>query len=178
MAKHDFTPEMMRHYFSYDPETGVLRWKNPSRINGTQPGAIAGCLDSTNHRRLVTINYKRLKAHHIIWAYQTGEWPTRHIDHVNRDPSDNRWCNLREATASDNQCNQGKNRRNTSGYKGVTWHKQSGKWIATIMRNNKSYWLGCFSTKEEARDAYIEASLKLHGEFSYYHQIRPSGAKR
>jgi hypothetical protein len=108
----------------------------------------------------------------------TGSWPKEQIDHINGDPLDNRWSNLREATQSQNNWNTRLSRNNTSGYKGVSWHKGERKWDATIMAYGKSHFLGRFKTKEEARDAYIDASKKLHGEFSRFHQIRPSGAKR
>lgn len=183
MAKRNPTeypdPALLREYFSYSPETGELRWKKAKR--SINVGDIAGCLSSIpggGHRRIVGFNYQLFHDYRIVWAIVTGKWPTQQIDHINGDPLDNRWCNLREATQSENNWNIRRASNNTSGYKGVSWHSGTKKWTAAIMRNRKSHWLGSFETKGEARQAYIQASKKLHGEFSIFHQIRPSGAKR
>ena len=52
----------------------------------------------------------------------------RCIDHINRDRLDNRLCNLRWATHSENSLNTGLRKDNTSGYKGVSWEKSRNKW--------------------------------------------------
>jgi hypothetical protein len=54
-----------------------------------------------------------------------GKWPAAGIDHINGNKSDNRWLNLREATQSQNMTNTGNRADNSSGYKGVCWHKAS-----------------------------------------------------
>lgn len=87
------------------------------------------------------------------------------VDHINHDTLDNRRVNLRICTHSQNLMNRGKNRNNSSGYKGVYWSKAAGKWYAQIKVNRKSNYLGLFLTKEEAHKAYREASKKFHGEF-------------
>ncbi len=69
-------------------------------------------------------------------------------DHINRNGLDNRRCNLRLATASQNGCNTGKRKDNTSGYKGVCWdHK---KWRAYIRVNGKRIHLGLFDDIKDA----------------------------
>jgi hypothetical protein len=56
---------------------------------------------------------------------------------------------------------------NTSGYKGVSFHKASRKWCSSIGIGNKKYkWLGLFDTPIEAHKAYSEACLFYHGEFA------------
>jgi hypothetical protein len=158
------TPEELHDLFDYNPETGHLIWKvNAARRR--KPGDIAGC-KSTDGRILVGIRRKIYKAHRIIWAMQTGEWPKHKIDHINEDPSDNRWSNLRAATQSENMRNITRIKSNTSGFKGVGWSRVSKKWRAYIKVDGVNYHLGLFETKEEASFAYKAAAAKLHGVFA------------
>ena len=86
-------------------------------------------------------------------------------DHSDGDGLNNRRDNLRVATRSQNQHNQRVALRNTSGFKGVTWHKAKGKWNALIKLHGKRRNLGYFSLAEDAAAAYAKASEELHGEF-------------
>jgi hypothetical protein len=97
---------------------------------------------------------------------QTGKWPDKQIDHINEDPSDNRWSKLRLATKAQNMRNITRTKAKTSGYKGVGWSKASQKWRAYIRADGINYHLGLFKTKEEAAAAYKAAADKLHGEFA------------
>lgn len=157
------TPEQLQEMFDYNPENGLLFWKirNSKRV---RIGDVAGCRASDG-RILVGIRGRIYKAHRIAWAITTGEWPKDMIDHVNGDPSDNRLCNLREATKSQNMMNVGKIKSNTSGIKGVGWSKASQKWRAYIRVNKKDIHLGLFENIEDAKKARIEAAIKYHGEF-------------
>jgi hypothetical protein len=87
------------------------------------------------------------------------------VDHINMNTLDNRKENLRIATRSQNQFNRNKQSNNTSGYKGVYWHRQKAKWDSIIIVNKKRIFLGSYSTPEEAYNAYREAALEMHGEF-------------
>ena len=86
-------------------------------------------------------------------------------DHANGNTLDNRKCNLRICTAAENTRNQKRRTDNSSGYKGVSWAKRRGKWVAQIIKDGKHHFLGHFSTPEEAHNAYCEASKNYHGEF-------------
>ena len=55
---------------------------------------------------------------------------------------------------------------NTSGFKGVTLCRRSGKWIAKIKDNKTLVFLGRFDSPQKAHDAYCEAALKYHGKFA------------
>ena len=88
-----------------------------------------------------------------------------HVDHINGDTLDNRKENLRICSIAENQWNRGKSRNNTSGYKGVCWHKGNNKWIANITVNKKTINLGSFDSPELAYNAYCESAKKLHGDF-------------
>lgn len=87
-------------------------------------------------------------------------------EHINGDTLDNRRDNLRIATRSQNARNRGKQSNNKSGYKGVHFHKASGKWIAEIGLNGKHIYLGLYSTPQLAHEAYCKAAEQLHGEYA------------
>jgi hypothetical protein len=93
------------------------------------------------------------------------------VDHINGDKLDNRKSNLRICSISDNNKNVGKRSHNTSGFKGVYWHKGTGKWISYIRANGQRMHLGCFECKIQAAIAYNEAALKYHGKFANLNQI-------
>lgn len=87
------------------------------------------------------------------------------VDHIDGDGLNNRRSNLRLATASQNMCNQRLTARNTSGFKGVSWHGRSAKWQSHIMLHGKSHNLGQFNCPTAAHFAYAKASRAMHGEF-------------
>lgn len=88
------------------------------------------------------------------------------IDHKNRNTLDNRRCNLRYATSAQNKYNRAAEYDSSTKIKGVQVNR-IGKWNALIRFNGKRLYLGNFTTKEEAGNAYNKASIKLHKEFSY-----------
>lgn len=90
-------------------------------------------------------------------------------DHIDGNGLNNMRTNLRIATKAENAYNQSKHSNNSSGYKGVDWHKRSGKWQAQIMINYKKKWLGYYMTPEAAHNAYCAASTRLHGEFARHY---------
>lgn len=94
------------------------------------------------------------------------------VDHINHDTLDNRKCNLRVCTNSQNLMNSRKRSNNTSGYKGVFWDKDIHKWRAQITVGKKQKYLGSFISKSDAALAYNEASLEFHGEFGYKNIIK------
>ena len=96
----------------------------------------------------------------------TGEWPADCVDHRDVDKLNNRWENLRAACHSENGTNRKLFPNNTSGYKGVSWHKRMGKFQAHISKNRVDRYLGTFDDAESASEAYVKASEKYHGEFA------------
>lgn len=91
-----------------------------------------------------------------------------HLDTDHRDGNglNNRRSNLRNATKSQNMHNARQRVDNSSGYKGVCWHKKKSKWVARIRLNGRQHHLGYFSTPQDAHEAYRQASDRMHGEFS------------
>jgi len=88
-----------------------------------------------------------------------------HVDHINGDGLDNRRENLRVCTNAQNRLNSRRYRNNTSGAKGVSWCKKTGKWYARIAVDGRRVFLGFFPTINEASDAYAKASSAMHGAF-------------
>jgi hypothetical protein len=89
------------------------------------------------------------------------------IDHINHNPMDNRSANLRAATHSQNICH----RRKRSGakyskYKGITWRKDTRKWVARITFEKIGIHLGFFENEIDAARAYDDAAKIYHGEFA------------
>lgn len=104
-------------------------------------------------------------AHRVAWCLYYGEWPMAEIDHVNRCKSDNRICNLRSATASQNRCNRGAQSNSKTGVKGVSPAKTAGKWLARIRIDGIQRHLGTFGSIEDAKREYQKAAISLHGSF-------------
>lgn len=88
------------------------------------------------------------------------------VDHINMDPLDNRRCNLRLATHSQNNWNRRKSKNNRTGFKGVGFHKASKSYRARIATYGKQVLIGRFATPELAYAAYVDASKRFHGEFA------------
>jgi HNH endonuclease/AP2 domain len=173
----DFTQAIVRELLDYDPETGVLTWKQRERkwfnaeIRWRQWNTrYAG-------KRAFTYVHKgylvgkilgiRTSAHQLAFLWKTGRWPYE-VDHRNTIGTDNRWKNLREATKAQNAWNQGLRVSNTSGFKGVYWAKKIRKWRAQINIDSRRTALGQFDTPEEAHAAWCAVAQALHGDFARY----------
>lgn len=156
------SPQELCEMLSYDEATGELRWKKKGLGRRSER---AGGLAAQGYI-YICVRGKRILAHRAIWAIVYGEWPQSIVDHVNMDRTDNRLCNLRLATKSQNACNTRLYRNNTSGVKGVRWRQNAKKWTAEIRVNGRSKHLGTYDNKEDAAMAYAVAAQKLHGEFA------------
>ena len=147
----------------YEPETGALFWTKPGHL--VRAGDRA---DRLAHRgRVIAALGTAIAAHRAAYLVMTGRLPSAVIDHINGDPSDNRWSNLREATHAENLRNRGAQRDNASGFKGVYFCDRGIRhYRAVIVLNKRKIYLGVFATPEEAHAAYCVAAEKYHGEFA------------
>ena len=95
--------------------------------------------------------YKHLSLHRLLMNAPAGT----EVDHINGITHDNRKSNLRIVTTQENQ-------HNHKAVKGYSWHKNAGKYYATIGLNNKTINLGSYNTADEARQAYLDAKRIYH----------------
>ncbi len=149
MLTHDELKERMY----YDSETGLF---NRLKNNYGKTGHL-------HKSGYIKISFKRKMyyVHRLAWLYHYGVWPKNQIDHINGIKSDNRVCNLREATNTQNQYNTKKPKNNTSGYKGISWMKREKRWRVRINLDKKEICGGYFSDIEKAKEKLI----KLHQEY-------------
>lgn len=151
------TQEILRSLITYDPETGTLA-RLPS-------GRAAGAVNDNGYV-LISIRKKQYRAHRLAWLYMTGSWPVADLDHINGIRTDNRIANLREATRSQNLFNKKMDRRNKSGFRGVSWTTKKKLWGAHIKKDRKTRFIGYFRSPEAAYAAYCKQASVLFEEFA------------
>jgi hypothetical protein len=169
----------LRELLVYEPETGIFWWRRQSNATGPTLGVRerwanqrAGALTVQGYS-IINVDGERFRSVRLAWLYMTGEWPTNHIDHINGDPADDRWVNLREATRSENMANAKLIRtNNTSGARGVSWNKRLEKWHARVNFERRLYHCGYFNSFEEAVESRDRKAAQLHGAFAQLN--RPS----
>lgn len=161
----------------YNPDTGLFIWLErsahhfkPGRYgsnviaaawNERYAGKPAFSQPNGKGYLFGTINSKHYAAHRVAYAIMTGSWPSWTVDHINGNPTDNRFANLREATPAQQMMNAAKKRTNT---RGVACHKRSGevKFSASIRVH-----LGYFNSAKEASEAYEKAAKQVHDREFY-----------
>ncbi len=166
MSTDTLTAERLRSILDYNPDTGEFHWRTAAR-GGLKAGRRTGCLDKSTGYIVINVDSKKRYAQRLAWLYMTGHWPDPEADHRDLDKTNNRFNNLREADKAKNMWNRKIPKTNTSGVKGVSFHKPTGKWRADIRFRGKQYFLGLFFTINEAKEAWDEAATELHGEFVY-----------
>jgi hypothetical protein len=161
MRKSDstLTQSRLQEVLDYNPETGEFRRK-VATSSRAKVGAVAGGLNIRGYWQ-ISVDNEQYYAHRLAWLYMTGEWPDKGVDHRNGVITDNRICNLREASNSQNGQNSLYS-RGCSRYRGVCWNKRKNKWLARIVVNGKQIFLGYFSIEELAAASYQEAQRKFH----------------
>jgi len=171
------SPDLLRKLLRYEPETGSLYWlERPLEMfkserarnswNTRYAGNPALTADSGHGYLIGCVLNQMQKAHRVIWAMQTGAWPTDEVDHINRNRSDNRWANLRQATRSENMRNVSSDPKSKSQYLGVSWYAAKQKWQAQISAGAWRKTIGRFDDEVSAARAYDAAARLYHGEFA------------
>lgn len=102
--------------------------------------------------------------YHILSRYLLKAPRNKDIDHRDRDSLNNTLKNLRLVNKSQNQMNARKG--NISGFKGVYWHKHTGRWTAAATHKRKKHFLGYFKDRFEAAKAYDKKAQELFGEYA------------
>lgn len=168
--------DLLRQVLTLDETSGRLYWKARPEFmfeGGKRPSAVAckswnnrhagkEALSSYDHMGYLRgcIFGRHVKAHRVIYALLFGEWPSGDIDHINGITSDNRPENLRAVNRSENMKNSSLRADNKTGYTGVSFSKDRGKYRAVIQVNERQIDLGLFDTAEAAFRARQEASKK------------------
>ena len=174
--------EFLFQCFNYDPDTGVLTWKERprshfatdrgwSKFHTSFAGTAAGVVTNLEGDRsciLVCINGTRYLAHRIIWKMLTDQEPPE-VDHWDGDDLNNRKANLRAADRKTNARNVKKHVDNPR-MKGVYPNKKG--WCSKIMLDGVTHHLGTYQTQEEAYAAYCKAARELHREFANFGEDR------
>jgi hypothetical protein len=107
----------------------------------------------------------------VIYMHRVLLQTPQQVDHKNSDRLDNRKSNLRVCSNAENNRNKPLHANNTSGYKGVVWHRQTQKWRAQLMVNGKPVHGGLFKSKVDAAKAYNLIAKKHFGRFAKLNKI-------
>ncbi|WP_162292051.1 HNH endonuclease [Stenotrophomonas maltophilia] len=152
----------LRELLAYDPVTGALTWI-VYRNSKCRPGSTAGYIGPTGYR-IVEIEGKAYAAHRIAFILHSGSdiADGLEIDHKDGVRDNNAADNLRAVTTSGNAQNRKLRSDNSSGYVGVSWHRQTQKWWAQIDHEGRRISLGLHATPEAASKAYLKAKKDLH----------------
>jgi hypothetical protein len=148
----------LRKILKYQQDTGLFFWKiAPS---GRLAGQLAGSKDRQGYIR-IKINNIKYAAHRLAWMYVHGNFPNNFIDHINGIKDDNRICNIRDVTRSENMQNINKPQGNNI-YLGVYKVGKNEKYRSKIGINGRQIHLGYFSSVEEAKNSYVQAKKTYH----------------
>lgn len=143
-----------------DADLAQLRWC-------IQSGYVGRATYTSEGGRYGILIHRAILARMLGRELEKGEL----TDHINGDKLDNRRCNLRLATPSQNQHNRGGWKKSATGFKGVSFHKRRGRWTAQIGHKNHLHHLGYFDTPIDAAIAYNAAAIKYHGDFARLNDI-------
>lgn len=163
------TQANLRELLSCDKETGGWTWiKKPSKYANIRIGQPAGSLNKDGYI-YIKINGYNYPSHRLVWLYFYGYSPTKPrplIDHINQVKTDNRLCNLREASYAENALNKGGHSDSLSGIKGV-YRRRNGRYAAQIKDTSigKMKHLGTYDTIQEAKSVHDAKAKELHGVF-------------
>ncbi len=155
------TQEQLKAVVSYCPDTGLFT-RIAVTCNRVKVGDIPSHVNGEGYVNF-RVNGILHKAHRLAWLYMHGEWPSGQLDHINGIRTDNRICNLRIATNSQNQQNRIAPRKdNETKLTGVGFFSPRNKWRARIAINKNLHFLGYFDSKDAAAAAYMKAKNELH----------------
>ena len=162
--KITLTHDRLLSIIKYLPETGemvnIVPRKN-SKCVGEKLGARSG-----NGQIMLSVDGRAYQMHRLAWFWMTGEWPKNLIDHKDRDPTNNKWSNLRESDRAQNGHNANKKRNNTTGITGIWYCKKRKKYIAEIFVRGVKISLGASEDKQVAAELRAEAEKKYFGKYA------------
>jgi hypothetical protein len=166
-----FSSSYLAQRLDYNPITGDLLW-NPKRCKraidkswNTRYAGRSAAAKADGRHAITKIDNISIPSHQIIWKMTFGDAPLNLIDHINRNGFDNRLCNLREATNSQNNQNRSVGEHSKSGHVGVTWYARDRCWRVQIEYEH----LGYFDNLEDAITVRRKAEKDRWGEYAPTH---------
>lgn len=159
--------DLLQERFNYNAETGSFSWKKLYRRNDLI-GKECNTINTKQGHYSACVGRVSFAVHRLIYKYMTGNEPDI-IDHINGNPQDNRWVNLRSVTHHENMKNMSLPKSNKSGFMGVRYRKDHNRWQSSVNHKGKTIHLGYYETKEEGLAARKAANIILgftsrHGE--------------
>lgn len=161
----------IREHLSYDETSGFVKVLKPyaKKAAGDVVGSRMYRKDGApKHMEIRFFGY-RLKIHHVAFFLKMRWWPTKMVDHANNNPFDNRWENLRHATASENAISRGVCRRNRLGIKGVSHYKTRKGDVYRVRVGGTE--VGKYSNLRAAIIAYNAFVLDNYGKFAHVNRV-------
>lgn len=157
--------ERVAELVRYEPETGNFYYTT-RRSNACRKDGIAGT-NGPRGDRILRMDGKTYLAHRVAFVLMTGKWPSFDVDHIDGNPSNNKWENLRDISHKMNSYNVHKvpSHKKHSNLLGAQWCAQGGFWKTEIMVEGKRFRLGTFDTEAEASAAYMQAKRDMHPGF-------------
>jgi len=148
----ELTQAELKEVLRYEPESGKWFWIKTSKYRKSNLGKEAGCVSKSGNlkgRRSINVRGKLYLASRLAWLYMTGKWPKHMIDHMDGNPSNDKWENLRDIRRGENVRNSMK--------RGYTWCNDRSKWRVRYRLNGKLNHIGYFNCQLDARAAYLSA---------------------
>lgn len=155
------TRDRLHELLIYNKGTGL--WTRRVGVRGYVAGSKVG---SVRHdgRTIICVDGKKYLASRLAFMYVLGRWPDPEADHRDKDRSNDRWSNLRDATHSQNNCNTTLRSDNTTGARGV--RRMRNGWQVRVHTNGQCHYLGTYKSIEVAARVAAKARAKMHGDFS------------
>jgi len=176
-AKEKIDAKLVQRAFRYCPQTGKFwhqerpsAWfRSPAAAaawNAAYAGKPVGRAYHNKGYHLLTFQNKKIRAHRAAFACELGHWPHGEVDHINGDPADNRWSNLRVCSHRLNRVNTGGWENSSSKFVGVSWNRRAGKWMAQYMAGGVNHYLGLYESAEGAARARDAAMKRRFGSWA------------
>lgn len=160
-SKSTLTAARLRELLHYDPETGVFTRLTRSAWNVVR-GSNAGTVTRQGYIQ-ISVDGRSYLAHRLAILFVRGEFPECEVDHIDGVKSNNALLNIRCVDLFVNHQNiRSAHKDNKTGFLGVSFRKDVGKFSANIYSNSRNVPLGWFETPQEAHAAYVEAKRRLH----------------
>ena len=158
----ELTAERLRYLLSYDSESGIFHWRNPT-CTRIKVGDLAGRSCNRNRYRRIKLDGREYLARRLAWLYVSGVWPQCVIDHKHGTSVGDGIDNLRDVSQSFNQQNRTAAGRNSNtGILGVSYCSKTCKFRARIEVRGRDIYLGHHVKVQDAQAAYLQAKHDYH----------------